>query len=155
MVPVHAHAESSFAYTYQPVKYPGRRSSTPQRNFRLYPWAKVLLTIAAITVVLLGYVALRIGIVTETYTVKRLEDQLISLRTQRDQLQLEASRLQSLDRIESVARGELGMSEPHDTSFVAMAPETSQPAVAKGTVLGRLLAWVQGLTGAKARAAQD
>lgn len=156
MVTVHAHAETGYTYTYQPAKYRQARVYRSERRFRLYPWLKAFLVVVLSVGLLLGYVGLRTAIIMESYAIKRLDDQLMNLKAQREKLQLEVSQLESLDRIEKVARTELGMSRPRELAYIALNPAPPEETMEQqASWWGKLVAWVQGLAGSGARAAHE
>lgn len=91
-----------------------------------------LMTMVAVGLVL-GYLALRTEIAGVGYSYMKAEARLNDLKTEHERLRLEITRLTSLDRIEKVARAQLGMRDPEEIQFVALVPSERQKAKAYTT----------------------
>jgi len=54
------------------------------------------------------------------YRINQLKERLAAVQAENQRLEMEANRLMSLDRIEKIAMGELGMVKPEGVQFVAV-----------------------------------
>ncbi len=77
-------------------------------------------TILLITLMSICYVGICAQNVKSQYTLSRLKEKKIALEKTRLNLKLEVSRLNSLERIETIARRELGMAHPPNRLIIDM-----------------------------------
>ena len=103
------------------------------RELRLLAFAVLPAAIA-----LLGYTWVQTEIVRGGYRVRTLERRLEELARTERQLRLEASRLESLERVEAAASEELGMTFPalEQMVFVELPGSGSAPRGGAGTASG-------------------
>ncbi len=80
-----------------------------------------LLAIVA-TGLLLGNLALRAAVMSCGYRLVRIEEKLAATETEYDRLSLSIANLDSLERIEEIARVRLGMVDPAAAEFVVLVP---------------------------------
>ncbi len=94
--------------------YPPRHTAVPATGPRLQVGESVKIWIIAIVCFLLGLVVIAqySKTVSLGYEISRCRDRLSVLDEEYRQMELDAAGLASLDRIEMVAREELGMQEP-------------------------------------------
>ncbi|MBO8126022.1 MAG: cell division protein FtsL [Firmicutes bacterium] len=96
------------------------------RNRVLGPMAQIALAGLVTALLLLAYVTEKNVVMSYSYRLDELETQKEELQVYRDRLALEIMKLKSLDRIDQVARTELGMVEPLDIKYVALAEPTNK-----------------------------
>ena len=77
-------------------------------------------TILLVTLMSICYVGICAQNVKSQYTLSRLKEQKMALEKTRLNLKLEVSRLNSLERIETIARRELGMAHPPNRLIIDM-----------------------------------
>ncbi len=95
------------------------------------------LAAALVTALVLGNLALRARMTDRGYVLSQLEQTLAALQVEHDRLELEVAHLESLERVEQVARLELGMTDPAGTGIVVIAPgerESAQGSPARDMV---------------------
>ncbi|MDI3280083.1 MAG: cell division protein FtsL [Bacillota bacterium] len=153
---VQAEACRSYATGYRPQ--PIRRVS--RRRFRLHAMARVALLGLCLAALLLLYVGERALIIDRTYALQRLEKRLAELQVEQERLQLEISRLSSLERIEQVARFQLGMRESETVYYLAAAPPPREEEKGSGSegqpaALARVGMWLQSVLSSAVEAAHD
>ena len=80
----------------------------------------VVLAILPVAVVLLWFTWIRLGVIESGAQIDRIESELVELRNRERVLLLEASRLESPERLELAARQQLGLQAPrmHQIVFV-------------------------------------
>ncbi len=74
--------------------------------------AAVLAVAVPIAVVLLVYTGVQVNLLEAGYEINQLEEELYELEQTERRLRLQASSLSRAERVEAVARGQLGLSEP-------------------------------------------
>lgn len=74
------------------------------------------------TGLLLGNLALRAQTINRGYRLSQLEQALAATQVEHDRLNLSATHLRSLERVEEVARAGLGMTDPVFAEYVVVAP---------------------------------
>lgn len=89
---------------------------------RIHPMLRVSIISLVVMGMLLAYVGERTLVMRLTYELKGLQGNLARVKTENDQLFLELTRLNSLDRIEKVARTQLNMVSPQQMELLAVAP---------------------------------
>jgi cell division protein FtsL len=114
------------AYVVEPWRYP-QREQKPQRVIRkktglIQKYAQVALVmfIFSVAVSVVGHYSVLTSV---SYQTTRLQRELSSLKDHQHHLQLEAARLSSLDRIESIAKNELGMIYPDKNQHIFLTVE--------------------------------
>ncbi len=75
------------------------------------------------TGLLLGNLALRAQTMARGYALSRFEQTLAMTQVEYDRLSLSAAHLRSLERVDEVARVQLGMGEPASAEYVVLASE--------------------------------
>lgn len=153
---VQADSGRSYAAGYRPQS--ARWMS--RRRFRLHAMARVALLGLCLAALLILYVGERALIMDRTYTLQRLEKRLAELEVERERLQLEISRLSSLERIEQVARSQLGMRESETIYYLAAAPPPQKEGKGSSsegqpTTLARVGMWLQSAFSSAVEAAHD
>jgi len=86
----------------------------PEKKGRLKEGLYLLLILVLISGAILFYLEARIKIIKLGYQINELIDELEGLRDKNMQLRLERTRLNSLRRIEDLARRRLGLTDPKD-----------------------------------------
>jgi cell division protein FtsL len=114
------------AYVAEPWRYP-QRELKPQRVIRkktgvIQKYAQVALVmfIFSVAVSVIGHYSVLTGI---SYKTTRMQREISSLKEQQYHLQLEAARLSSLDRIEYIAKNELGLVYPDSNQLIFLTLE--------------------------------
>lgn len=114
------------AYVVEPWRYP-QREERPQRVFRKktgviqkYAQMALVMFVFSVAVSVIGHYSILIGI---SFQTTRLQREISSLKDQQHHLQLEAARLSSLDRIEYIAKHELGLVYPDKNQHIFLTLE--------------------------------
>lgn len=102
----------------------GQRRSASSESVLIRPslYLPVLVFVLALALLMVSRQA---AIVRVGYQIDQLKNQVTVAKAERDSLQLEVTRLQSLDRIEKVATSRLGMVRPQEAR--AFTPKTAPP----------------------------
>ncbi|MGE5576396.1 MAG: FtsB family cell division protein [Syntrophothermus sp.] len=98
----------------------GHRGAIPRNRMHLMLQVSIIWLV--VLSLLLAYVGERTLVMKLTYELKDLQGDLARVRTENDQLFLELTRLNSLDRIEQIARVQLNMISPRQVELLAVAP---------------------------------
>ena len=103
-----------------------------KRVNKVSPYSVALCTLAliGITAMILIYLCLCAQIISCQYQVFRMKETKITLERERLNMRLEVNRLSSLERIETIARKELGMSHPPNRLILDMR----QPSVLQASL---------------------
>lgn len=113
----------------RPIRATTGRRSTKQRHRRvLSPMAQITIAGVVIALLLLTYVTEKNIVMSYGYQLDNLQNRLEELQIQRDRLALQVMDLSSLERIDQVARAQLGMVTPKDVKYVALAPPQDMQA---------------------------
>ena len=106
----------------EPVRKRGRR-----RRVRLHPM--ILLTSLAILIVALTALGIgqKIKAIELEYRLQSIEAELTQVQREGQQLHLKVEQLQSLTRIDSLARSRLGMVEPQEAKVLVLVDWESWP----------------------------
>lgn len=78
-------------------------------------WALVFLVVFAV-----GTVWLRLWVVRTTYSVSQVDTRIRNLQRERDQSELKLASTKSPRKLEAIARGQLGLSQPRADQLVMM-----------------------------------
>ena len=125
------------------VRDGGRRVAQQRKSiWARHPEYTLLVGLALCLSFAIGMVALPATTAQLGYEIVSLQQELTRLERDAARLKLEVSRLESLERIEEVARVQLGMAEPEQVRSVMVAvPELSSsqitPAEATGSAAQR------------------
>lgn len=118
-------------------------STIPRRRGAPARAAYARIVAGAVLAVLLcaGFVGQRVYLMNLTYRLEAETARVRQLAQENEYLQLEVARARSLDRIEALARGKLGMVPPTHRDVVLIPDRPAQPAggLAAATVAGRQL----------------
>ncbi len=95
---------------------------------KINPMIKIALVGVLVSLLLLIYIAEKNIIMGYVYELDNLTNQLTELKNQQERLSLQLMDLQSLDRIENIAKAQLGMVKPADVKYIALKPEATSPA---------------------------
>lgn len=121
------------------------RPSTQVRKIRKLKYKKNPKTFAVLIVMAFFIMGLALAaryaqITTAGYKINNLKKQVSSLQDENDQLDVQVKKLESLDRIETIAVGKLGMQKPNDNEgvqFLAMEPNENSKNVANKTQIAK------------------
>ncbi len=112
----------------QQKEYIPPRSNNFSRNTEHKPKAKEKLSIMIVTIlcVFLAFaaVALYSKVVTTSFEISRAQGELAALQEEKRELKLEVSSLQSMERIEKIARNELEMEDFEDRPIRTVSQES-------------------------------
>ncbi|MGH2452399.1 MAG: hypothetical protein ACRDF5_01365 [bacterium] len=141
-----------------PVVLPDRRlrdRPTPRRRLRRQPLAAAMVVAALVIVPALLYVAQRTEAARTGYSILRLQRELAGLESEHARLGAAVSVLRAPQRIERIARTELGMVPPLQRQLAAItmapAPTAQTPAPPPRSLAQRIGAWL-GLSPTQAQA---
>jgi len=95
------------------------RQKQDNNTFKLMFFYSFLLFLVGVVFII--YINQYVQVSRLNFQVERLEEQRDELKTEKAYLQLEISSLKSLQRIEEIAKNELGMAEPKDINYIVMA----------------------------------
>ncbi len=114
------------AYVVEPWRYP-QREQRPQRVIRKktgvirkYAQIALVMFVFSVAVSVVGHYSVLTGI---SFQTTRLQREISALKDQQYHLQLEAARLSSLDRIEYIAKNELGLVYPDKNQHIFLTLE--------------------------------
>ncbi|MHB1127120.1 MAG: cell division protein FtsL [Bacillota bacterium] len=102
---------------------------TTRRTRRVKPIGKVQLCglLLVVAVIGLAFTFQAISVSNRGIQIDQMEQDISSLQSTKERLQLEIARLQSLDRVEKVATNQLGMQPPTDDSLIILASMEDEP----------------------------
>lgn len=148
MIAVHEDVRRESTLAEEPVPPAHARHKTPGSPvLRIGLWALV------VALLCLGYVAQRVALMHLTFQLDAETARLRQVAQENDYLRLQVARARSLDRIEAIARGRLGMQSPGQRDVVVIpsmerAPvpaatytSPSQEALASEGWLAALMEW--------------
>lgn len=121
------------------------RPSTQVRKVRKLKYKKNPRTFAVIVVMTfflmgLGLAARYAQLTTAGYKINNLKKQVSSLQNENDQLDLQVKKMESLNRIETIAVDKLGMQKPNaqeGVQFLAIDPAENSKSKGNNTQLAR------------------
>ncbi len=96
-------------------KKPGRVVHTKINIIQKYAQATIVMVLATLAVTVISHYSVTIGI---SYQVNLAQKQLEQLSEERNHLQIKKAQLSSLDRIEGIAKEELGLIYPEENQQV-------------------------------------
>ncbi|GEM_PF-5368204 len=133
----------------------GGQKHKSRRKRAISPMTRIFFTGLVLALLLLGYVTVKNLVMTYSYQYTELEKQLERVITQRDRLNLEILGLKSLERIDTVARVQLGMVQPATIKYVAVAPSVDSKPSVSGTerVVTQVAEYISGLLTSVVKAA--
>lgn len=95
---------------------------------RLHPMAALFICGCIVAAVIISGMSQSVAIADYQYELAELRAQFEEAQRIGQYLQLQAAQLQSLDRIEALARNQLGMVEPTSVRTIVLNPESIEPA---------------------------
>lgn len=95
---------------------------------RLHPMAALFICGCIVAAVIISGMSQSVAIADYQYELAELRTQFEEAQRIGQYLQLQAAQLQSLDRIEALARNQLGMVEPASVRTIVLNPESIEPA---------------------------
>lgn len=114
------------AYVVEPWRYP-QREQRPQRVIRKktavirkYAQVALVMFVFSVAVTVVGHYSVLTAI---SFQTTRLQREISALKDQQYHLQLKAASLSSLDRIEYIAKNELGLVYPDDNQHIFLSLE--------------------------------
>lgn len=116
-------AKEKISYAdYQDYSRKTRKRVKKVRKFKKNP--KLLFALLIIATFVLGlFLASKYAqLAISGYQIGKMKDNLAKLQMENEQLSLQVTKLQSLDRIEKVAVEKLGMMEPEGVQYIAVEP---------------------------------
>lgn len=113
-----------------------KRRRGRRRKLRVNPMTSVFLFGSLIAFVVIAGIAQSVTIAEIQYQLDGLRRELDYALQVNQHLHLQVVRMQSLDRIESVAREKLGMVEPSDVNTIVLAPQSESGGIASASGKG-------------------
>ncbi len=115
----------SYATATVPRQYQPKRKENPRRTVRnktvsIQKYAQIIL-ITVVVLLAVSVTAHYTAIVGANYQISRIQKELNSLIKEREALRLEVATLNSLERIESIAKNELGLVYPDSSQFIFLS----------------------------------
>ncbi len=117
----------SYAATSVPKRYQPKRKESPRTTVRtktaiVKKYAQIILVtiVASLAVSVIAHYTAIIGV---NYQINRAQRELNSSIEKREALRLEVASLRSLERIESIAKNELGLIYPDSSQFIFLSLE--------------------------------
>ena len=146
------------ASTYQaeaPIRVKITRTQQQRNKQRrtLNPMIKIVMVGIVVSLLLLVYVAEKNIIMGYVYELDNLTDQLAELQNKQERLSLQVMDLQSLDRIENIARAQLGMVKPAEIKYIALKTEATSPADQSENVAVQIAEFINDIFTSVAKAA--
>jgi cell division protein FtsL len=135
------------------------RQKQDNDTFKLMFFYSFLLFLVGIVFII--YINQYVQISRLNFQIEKLKEQRDELKTKKAYLQLEISSLKSLERIEEIAKNELGMAEPAEINYIVMAePEDNKSqdinlakntgkeidATKKKSIKDRIFAWFNNIS---------